>query len=114
MLRLSYDRVVAYHPYRTFQPWDLGGVKILLVDHANALAEDYAAVARLTKALERTLLRECEETGILAREDNHYGFTVATTDDEGRSVYYQLRFSDGSASVWVMPYEYGLALEKGG
>lgn len=102
MLRFSYDRVVAFHPYRTMQPWENGGTRILQVDGVNGYEDEARLVRGMLRDLELRLLQGCRDAGIRCHEDNHYGFTVAD-DSEAQSVYYQLRFSDGSLYVWLMP-----------
>jgi hypothetical protein len=99
MLRLEYDEVVAFHPYRTDQPWDVpGSTKILHVDGPNTPEQDRNAVARWVGEVEWRLLRACDAAKIPAHIDNHYGFTVRAKDR-----LLQVRFSDGSLYVWLMP-----------
>lgn len=108
MIRVEYDEVVAYHPYRTYQPWNHGGVRLLHIDGVNGPPEDRSAVAAELRFLEQRLIQDARAAGITAQEDNHYGFTVRLDVSGGESpwplpVYNHLRFSDGSLYVWLMP-----------
>ena len=103
MLRIEYDSVVAFHPYRTHQPWDLGGVKVLQVDGVNCGGDEAGPIARELGRLEGRLREECLAQGIPAHPDNHCGYTVVVEAAFGRATRLQLRFSDGSLYVWVMP-----------
>ena len=113
MLRFEFDRVVAYHPYRTMQPWDVpGAVKILQVDGVNGALDATGIIRDRILRLEQDILGAAVTDGLPAVVDNHYGFTVAVVGGDGRSTYYQLRFSDGSLYVWLIPYSVGLYLEE--
>lgn len=112
VIRPEYDAVVAWHPYRTHQPWDHGGVRLLHLDGANG--PNAEATRRVVAEVEGRLLNDAVLAGIRgARADNHYGFTVrldgGERELEGGAVqsfpatYLQLRFSDGSLYVWLMP-----------
>lgn len=114
MFRFEYDRIIAHHPYRTSQPWDLGGIRLLHVDGVNGLQEDAEHTRHLIGALERRLAEEwaqaqgidTDRPGAYGRfMDNHYGYTVVREADVMGGLYqiYQLRFSDGSLYVWLMP-----------
>lgn len=106
MLKFEYDDVVAWHPYRTYQPWDHGGVRVLHVDGVNGHGPDPERVRRDIADVEGRLLNDCVLAGIRAQPDNHYGFTVRVDHERmglRDPMYYQLRFSDGSLYVWLMP-----------
>lgn len=113
MFRFEFDRVVAFHPYRTHQPWDHGGTRLLQVDGVNGFNFESPANRAMRTAiadLEREVIRRAREDGLTRVEaDNHYGFTVVVDrsvpeePDLRTQVYYQLRFSDGSLYVWLMP-----------
>lgn len=104
MIRLEYDRVVKFHPYRQGQPWENGGTKVLQVDGANGDRAWRDAVADQIRMLERELIQRASEDWIDAHADNHYGFTVVIEGIGGASdTYYQVRFSDGSVYIWLMP-----------
>jgi len=114
MLRFEFDEVIAYHPYRTYQPWDHGGYRLLHVDGVNLRDEAArAAVARAIYDLEVKLCDELNARGGKAFRDNHYGFTVRVDGraylagnpvrEESADTYYQIRISDGSVYLWLMP-----------
>ncbi len=114
MLRLEYDSIVAHHPYRTTQPWDHGGLRMLHVDGVNGPLEDTVKVRESIQALEKRMAEEwareedikCDRPGAYGRFlDNHYGYTVRIdgTTEWDKATYYQVRFSDGSFYLWLMP-----------
>lgn len=110
MIRIEYTKIVARHGYRTDQPWDLGGIRIMQLDGVNG----DAGALHTVKDLERGLALDwafqqgdkTDAPGAWGRYmDNHYGYTV---ESEGAhpgdpDITYQLRFSDGSLYVWLMP-----------
>jgi hypothetical protein len=102
MLRFEYDAVVAFHPYRTHQPWDHGGVKLLHVDGANNGLDDNMRIQAEVSGLFHSLIDECKKNDIRAYDDNHCGFTIRS-DAAGKETFYQLRFSDESLYLWLMP-----------
>lgn len=106
MFRFEYDRVVGYHPYRTHQPWDIGGIRLLHVDGVNCGTEVSETFRVLLRDLEQRLLRDALDAGFRdACPDVHYGYTVVSEGSCGGDpdVHYQLRFSDGSLYVWLVP-----------
>lgn len=109
MLRFNYDRVVGYHGYRTHQPWDHGGMRLLHIDGVNVFDKAQREhIAVELSSLETQLIEDAKDAGFdRAQRDNHYGFTVLVEGniefDGRRDAYYQLRFSDGSLYVWLMP-----------
>lgn len=105
MLRFEYDKIIAFHPYRTYQPWDNGGIRLLHVDGFNGLKpEEIKVVSDEVDALQRHLADEFNREGGRAFLDNHCGYTVwAEAGHDRPEVYYQIRFSDGSLYVWLMP-----------
>jgi hypothetical protein len=102
MFRFEYDRVVAFHPYEVHQPWDHGGIKVLHVDGVNG---DGAQLQPFLRDLEQRLLRDAQDEGHKVWADNKYGFTVVRNAERGGGpfMYYQIRFSNGSMYVWLMP-----------
>ena len=120
MLRIdTYDRIIGFHPYRTSQPWDLGGTRVLHIDAANGSAENRLVLRGEVMELENQLLQRAKEDGLQNVErDNHYGFTLEADrgfdlPKEGLrvpKVRWQIRFSDGSMTLWLMPDSYGASI----
>jgi len=109
MLTFEYDKVVAFHPYRTHEPYSLpGAVRLLHFNTFNSADPDGGKVAvAALRAVEVQLIRDCklDLPNVKVWEDNHYGFTVRVDNrfDIERSTYYQIRFSDGTISLWLTP-----------
>lgn len=109
MFRPDYDEIVAFHPYRTHQPWDNGGTKLLQIDGVNGPPERAEAVRSCITSLEQAMRAEAKTAGLKVWEDNHYGYTVVrygaklSADHSPADTYYHVRFSDGSCYLWLMP-----------
>lgn len=103
MLSFKYDRVVGFHRYRSDQPWALDGVCVLHVEAFNAPSPPH--VRQMVDSLEGRLFEDARRDGLHPHRDNHYGYTVEAValTPSGRTVRYQVRFSDGDLYVWLMP-----------
>lgn len=95
MIRLEHGKVLAWHPYRTFDPWSNGFTKVIMFDSVND--RDKHAQVEL-KHIEDMLHAEAASYGIKTHPDNHHGFLIASSQNPNTQFYY--RFSDGLC--WVL------------
>lgn len=104
MLRLKYDRIVAYHGYEQSKPSDIPGARLLIhLDGVNGSSEMCKATGTVIQALEAELLRDAS-AAFRARYDNKYGYTVAIDGASGEpATFLQVRFHDNSLYVWQVP-----------
>lgn len=100
MLRIDYDRVVAFHPYRTGEPWTRGHLRLLTVDGMNGEAEAMRHTQEEVATFKSRLIRDAAREGLRAFEDNHCGFEVERDVTGSAPVRLHVRFNDGSMTLW--------------
>lgn len=92
MIRAEFSRVISWHPYRTFKPWDNGYVRLFYV-----FSDDTAV-----DCMENKLLDDARAVNIKAAHDNHYCFiTELDTIDRIEPTNLCFYFSDHTLSIWM-------------